>query len=173
MGSSGYARAARGARFLANPIGAIAAAVLVAGVTTLRLATGQPLEGLGATMNKWFLGDQDDAARAKMATRRQLESDEELSRIVGIRNEQGLKMSPQISQIADDLFAMNLRREKGATAIREAFPIDSTLDMLILRAAGAFRGAWKKAGGPEAVEDFKEKHKQLSEQFHPRRDSIR
>jgi len=156
-GAAGAARGASrlGARALATPIGAIAGAVLVAGVVALRLATGEPLEGTGAMVNRMILGDMDDTARAKTATRQQLQGDSELTRIVGVEG----KANSQIVAIADDLFKLNKRDELGASLLREAFPANSTLDILIARAAQAFRDAWVGADGPGATAQFKAKYK--------------
>ena len=148
--------AARGAsRLLANPIGAVVAAVVVAGIAAVRLATGEPLEGTGEMINKMILGDMDDEARAKMATRQLLQSDSHLTRIAGIEG----SANSQIASLGDDLFKLNKEKEIGASLLRREFPANNTLDMLILRAAEAFRAGWNGTDGEGAVDRFKTKYK--------------
>jgi len=148
-GASGLARA--GSRLVASPVGAVVAALAVAGLVTLRLATGRPIEGMAEDLNKMFLGDIDDAARANMATREQFKGDAEIARIVG----QEGKANRQVMKLAEDIRKLNMQREVGASLLRSELPSNNLLDMLILRAAQAFTDAWQGTGGPAAVERFR------------------
>lgn len=139
-----------GARAAGTPVGLIAAAVIVAGVVTLRLASGQPLEGTGEAVNRMILGDTDDEARAKMATRAQFGGDSDIARIVG----QEGKVNSQVRSIAEDIQRINFRDEKGASLLREAFPSNNALDMLILRARDKLLEFWNGTGGPGKVEEI-------------------
>lgn len=133
----------RGIRLL----GGVVTAFVVAGVVALRIASGQPLEGIGAQVNRMLLGDLDDHARAKLATRRQLQADPDLARIVGQQGE----VTPQIAALGRDLYELNLRDEKAKSLFAEAFPANNVVDMLILRGAEALKRAWSGAGGAAAV----------------------
>lgn len=136
--------AARGAATLP---GLILAALVVGGFAAVRLGTGQPLEGLGAQINRIVLGDADDEARARMATRDQMTGDSQLARIAG----QEGQVNGQMRRLFDDLYKLNRRQEVGATLLREAFPTNSTLDLWILAAAEALKRSWAAAGGPYAL----------------------
>lgn len=144
--ASGFARGASarlGARVLGNPVGLVVGALIVVGVVTLRLVSGRPLEGLGETLNRKFLGVMDDEARAKMATRSQLQGNANLMRIAGIEG----GINSQIREVSDDLFELNRREELGASLLREEFPANNIVDMLILRARDAIRNAWFNGNG--------------------------
>lgn len=156
-GGARIGAAARGGAPVPGVLGKVGtagvAALLVAGVVTLRLASGQPLEGTGAYLNKLILGDLDDEARAKMTTRRQFESDADLTRIAG-----NTGVNSQLVSVAADLQRLNLRDEIAKSAIEAAFPVDNLLDMLILRAQKAFLAAWQGAGGDAAVQTFRKNY---------------
>lgn len=138
-------------------LGATVIALVVAGMVTLRLATGQPFEGMGEQLNKMFLGDMDEEARAKIAVRNQLQGDPALARIVG---QQG-QVNSQIASIAQDLHKLRKREELGATLFRQEFPTNNIMDMLILRAASVFKRAWNSNGGPDATERFRNNYREL------------
>lgn len=129
-------------------------ALVTAGLVTLRLASDKPLEGTGAMLNRIFLGDLDDEARAKMATRQKIQGDADLARIIG--QEGGA--NSQIASVANDLFALAKRRELGRSLLEEEFPANGLLDMLIVRARDAFMRAWNGSGGPQRVEKFRAKY---------------
>lgn len=133
---------------MANPAGAALMALLVAGVVTLRLGTGKPLEGVGAEINKLLLGDLDEEARAKTAVRSHWSGDPNTARIMG----QEGAVNAQISKVSKDLFAFARREEIGKSALFEAMPVDNLLDNLILRAASALRTGWDRFKGPSNLE---------------------
>jgi hypothetical protein len=152
---AGLARGAAtrvGARLaVANPVGLLVTALVVAGTVALRLGTGTPLEGLGESLNSALLGDVDDKARANMTVRRRFQSDEALSYIAG---EEGRnKPNPQLARLADDLTKMETRREIGASLLRKEFPANNILDMLILRARDAIKSTWNALGGDDKAEE--------------------
>lgn len=160
VGAAGARIAARAA--MINPLTAIFAVLAVAGAAAYRIATDTPIEGTGAAINKAVLGDMDDEARAKMATRDQLLADPEIKSIMGARKEQGLDgLGSQMGTIADHLFEMNRRYEVGKSRIHEALPVNSLFDMLVLNAVKAFKGSWEASGGDDAVAEFREKLKTL------------
>lgn len=148
-GARGAARAgARGAaRAAASPAGLIVATILVAGVVALRLGTGQPLEGTGADINRWLLGDADDKARAMTAARGEISGNPDVAAIAA----QAGGITPQIERLVQGTYEMRLRDEKGRSRISEEFPVDGMLDHLILRAEAAFKSAWSASGGDAAV----------------------
>jgi len=145
--------AARGA---ASAPGLILAALVVGGFAAVRLGTGQPLEGLGADINRIVLGDADDEARARMATRDRMTGDAQLVRIAG----QEGQVNAQLRKVFDDLYELNRRDEVGATKLREAFPVNSTLDLWILAAAEALKRSWTAAGGPSAVDRLRDRYQE-------------
>lgn len=149
FGSAGLSRA--GARLLGSPVGAVVGGLAIAALVTLRLASGRPIEGFAEDMNRLFLGDLDDAARANMATREQFKGDAEIARIVG----QEGKVNSQVARLAEDIRKLNKDREVGASLLRTEFPSNNMLDMVILRAAQVFKDAWAGNGGPAAVERFR------------------
>jgi hypothetical protein len=136
------------ARISATPVGAIVAAVLAAGVVALRVASGKPLEGMGAEVNRMLLGDADEKSRAWNLTRQGLQSDPNLSRIVA--QEGGV--NAQVEAIAKGMAEFHEREQKGISLLTEEFPVNNMLDMLIVRAASAFRSAWGSGGGEQSVE---------------------
>jgi len=145
-GGAALARGAAGAggrAALGNPIGLIVAGLIVAGVVTLRLVSGKPLEGTGAMLNRMILGDMDDEARAKMAVRQRFQGDSDLTRIVG----QEKRTNVQMTSIANDMFKLETQQQKGASLLREEFPTNNVLDMLILRARDKFVELWGSEGG--------------------------
>jgi len=148
MARAGSAAARFGGRAAANPVGAIIAGVAVASIVAVRLISGMPFEGIGERINQMFLGDLDEEARAKMATRNEIESDRDILRIVA---KTGAK-NAQVRSIFKDLYQLNLRKEKAAALFRREFPINNTLDLIILGAKNAFLQAWNGTGGPETVD---------------------
>lgn len=152
FGVRGAASAA--ARGVASAPGLILAALVVGGITAIRLGTGQPLEGLGSEINRIVLGDADDEARARMATREQLTGDSQIARIVG----QEGQVNQQIRRVFDDLYGLNRRNEIGASLLREAFPVNSALDLMILAAAEALRAAFNGSGGPAAMDKLRDRY---------------
>ena len=151
---TGVARTARAASMfgraasLGNPVGASLTALLVAGLVTLRLGTGRPLEGIGAELNKVILGDLDEEARAKTSVRGQISGDPNLARIMGQEN----AVNAQITKVSKDLYDFARREEIARTALSEAMPVDNLLDNLILRAAAALRTGWERFNGPANME---------------------
>ncbi len=136
-----------------NPVGAIVAAVIVAGVVALRLGTGQPLEGTGEAVNRMILGDADDKARASMAVRQRYSDDPVLSRILaqkGLDANNGLPAD--LAKMSAGDVQIELEKERGASLFREHLGVNNTLDMLILRAAEKLKQAWRDFGGPAAVD---------------------
>lgn len=155
-GAGGLMRRA-GARALGTPIGAAVGALLVAGVALLRLASGQPLEGTGEMVNRMVLGDMDDEARARTTTRNQLQGDSEITRIVAKTGSD----NAQVQSIGKDLFDMHKRSEIGASLMREEFPANNIIDMLILRGRDAFMKAWNGNDGPGRIEEARRKYGEI------------
>lgn len=155
FGQAGLARGAAGgagrAAAAGGSIAAIAAAIVVAGVVTFRLLSGEPLEKTGEQINSMLLGDLDDEARAKMATRQQLQGNADLMRFVG---RDGV-VSAQVASVAEDITKMNMRREVGASKLREEFPVNNTLDMLIERAKVIWEETWGDGSGEVLWEALK------------------
>lgn len=146
-----------GARAMATPVGAAIGAVLVAAVTTLRIASGKPLEGTGEMVNRMVLGDMDEEARARMTTRHRFQDDADLTRI---RAQTGADNS-QLQRLSEDLYNINKRDEDGASLLREEFPTNNVIDMLILRGKEAFMKAWNGSGGPDHSSAFRKKYGEL------------
>ena len=136
---------------VANPVGLLITALVVAGTVALRLGTGTPLEGLGESLNSAILGDVDDEARAKMTVRRRFQSDDALSYIAGEAGRN--KPNPQLARLSDDLIKIEKRFEIGASLLRKEFPANNIVDMLILRAQEAVLGAWNAVGGKQKAEE--------------------
>lgn len=134
VAESAVARA--GSRLAANPIGMILAGVAIAGVAALRLIGGKPLEGTGEQINRMVLGDMDDEARARMTVGQQITSNDMLLQIMG---RQG-KVNSQIKSIRDDMVALETQQEVGASRLREGFPVNGIVDMILLRAQEAWNG---------------------------------
>ena len=150
---------AGGARALANPAGAIVAALVVAGVVAVRIGTGTSFEGMGAKLNKMLLGDMDEQARATMDVRKRLSGDSHLARITA--QEGGV--NSQILSIAEDMRDIRKRELDGSSTFleNEEFQANTTLDILILRAKDAFTTAFWGAGGRDAIEDLKTQYQQI------------
>jgi len=138
---------------VANPIGAIVAAVVVAAVVAIRLGTGRSMENMGAQVNKMLLGDSDEEARSYMDTRKRFSGDRHIVRMIA---QDGANNS-QLKSIFDDIREAREEELKGASKFLEddMFQVNSTLDILILRAAGLFTQGWVAAGGNEAVEKLR------------------
>jgi multidrug efflux pump subunit AcrA (membrane-fusion protein) len=118
-----------GSTLLFNPIGLVLAGVAIAGVVALRIASGKPLEGTGAQINRMVLGDMDDEARARMAVGQRIMGDDRLLEIMGKEG----KVNAQIKAIRSDMLAQETEREIGASRLREGFPVNGIVDMVILR----------------------------------------
>ena len=133
----------------ASPIGAIVAAVVVAGFVAIRLGTGRSFENMGAQMNKMLIGDLDEQARAAIDTRKTLGGDKHIARIIA----QEGAVNSQVKSIAEDLKAIRLRELMGASEFLEDkhFQADNTLDILIIRARDLLVQAFNGAGGEDAV----------------------
>ncbi len=157
MRSAGAARG--GARALANPIGALVAAFVVAGAVALRLATGRSFENMGEQVNSMLLGDLDDDARAANATREQFTSDRDLLRIAG----QAGRVNAQVASIADDVRRMNAREQRGAALFREdtEFQSNNVFDILILRGRDKLVEVWHGNGGADNVDKLQEGYGRL------------
>ena len=83
-------------------------------------------------MNKFFLGDLDEKARAHKATRQHLKQDDDLMYI------QSFGQNAQIDKLQKSLYKLKYRDEKGKTKINEEFPVNGVFDMIILRARDQF-----------------------------------
>lgn len=151
LAGRGVAMAGRAA--VANPVGAVVAALITAGVVALRLGSGKTFEQMGDEMNNMLLGDLDEAARAKMTVRNRFQSDAILTRI---RSQSG-RQNVQMNRIAEDLFRVEKQYEDGKALIQREFGVNGTWDMLILRAQEAYQTAWKAIGGDETYERMVEK----------------
>jgi hypothetical protein len=120
-------------------------------VATERLLSGRPLAGTGEELNRILLGDRDDKARALRHTREYMESNEEAMIAVGRAG--GDAVPEDIKNIGLDYYKRELRKEKGLSKLREAFPADNVVDMLILRMTDGLRSAWTSVIEP-AVKRF-------------------
>ncbi len=147
-----------GSRVVGTPVGAIAAALIVAGVAALRLASGKPLEGTGEAVNRMLLGDMDDEARARMHVGERFGSDADLSRIAA---QTGGLANPQINALASDLVKLEKQKELGASLFREQFASNNMVDMLILRARDAAIEGWHTAGGEDKLATFEQRYQNL------------
>jgi hypothetical protein len=165
LAARGTGSAARGAarglvtRSLFTPIGAIVAFAAVVGLVALRLGTGMPIEGMGEQINRMILGNADDEARAWNTTKQQLRSNPHITSLLGREYATAMKaglaapaFNSQIRVIADEFQRQNVRDEKGRTLLREMFPVNNTLDILILRARDAIVAAWNANGGQAAAQ---------------------
>jgi hypothetical protein len=147
--------AAGGRAAVTNPIGIAIVVGVVAAMVGLRLASGKPFEGWGEELNEMFLGDLDDEARAKMATRQQLQGNPDVARAIHLWGQDPSKktvLPPAVSERIKLYNRLNKYQQDGETLFRRILPANTTLDMLILRLAAAIKKAWKECGGPEALE---------------------
>ncbi|HXI82126.1 MAG TPA: hypothetical protein VNM34_15065 [Verrucomicrobiae bacterium] len=133
-----------------TPVGMLAVIGLAAGVAGFRLASGQPLEGAGEMLNRVILGDEDDKARAARRTREWLEG----TPGAGIVGRAGA-VPEDVRQVARVTNQLLVERERGASLIRENFPVNSKLDMLILAFGAGFKTAWAQLGGGQSIESLK------------------
>jgi hypothetical protein len=162
-GAAAVGRGAAGAARLAGAGGIITAVLvglIVGGTVAIRLGTGQPLEGLGERVNHMLLGDLDDAARAKMSTRRTMQANPHLTQVAGATSKNGV-LNSQIRTLGAQIYRQRKAQEDGAARFRREFPANSTIDMIILRAADLFRSFWRSGGGPDAVDRLETKYKKL------------
>jgi len=136
-----------------NPVGLIVTALIVGGAVALRLGSGKTYEQMGDELNNMLLGDMDEQARAKMTVRHRMQGDELLTRI---RAQSGAG-NAQINRIAEDLFRVEKQYEDGKAMIERAFPVNNTIDMLVLRASDAFKRAWQMNGSQEKFDRMVEK----------------
>lgn len=125
-------------------VGAAAAVLVVGSLVALRLASGRSFENMGAKVNQILLGDIDDKARAKIATRRQLASDSDLARIIGTQG----AVNSQIASVAQDLNRLNYERERAVSAFREdpRFQDNGIFDQMIERAKSLILSAFGEKG---------------------------
>lgn len=135
------ARAARlGGRAALNPVGALIAAIAVAGIVTGRLVSGRSFDNMGAEANRILLGDFDDEARAAMQARGEMMADSNILAFAGKRG---------ITEGMREMFEMRkklaLDEIKGRSLFSEdpTFQVNGTLDMLILRAQEKITGFWQ------------------------------
>jgi len=129
-----------------NPWSLALGTLAMAGVAATRLASGKPLEGTAADLNKIMLGDMDEEARAHRQTRNMMAGDQAIAHIY-VEHGKG-----EIEELYEHHYDLNLRREKSRTKFNEAFPVDSTLDMLIIRARDVFLRLWNGGEGPEKAD---------------------
>tara|TARA_R110000782_G_scaffold253743_1_gene341937 strand:- start:20232 stop:20984 length:753 start_codon:yes stop_codon:yes gene_type:complete len=151
-GRAGAGLAGRAAgRGIATPVGAIVAGLIVVGVVAVRIATDRPLEGLGEDLNRMFLGDADDEARASTAARKHLTSN---AHVMMTAKHKGAR--EQLGSVYDDIYSVNLRTEKAASKFREMFPVNNVFDMMIKRVEPALRAVVKTwSTGSLAQEAFR------------------
>ena len=147
---------AAGGRLAFAPVGAVVAGLIIGAVAALRLASGQPFEGMGEQVNRMLLGDLDEDARAKLRTRQQLGADAQLLENVGRKD----RIDSQIRTVAAELYRQNLREEIGAKKWREVYALNNTLDLLILRARDVFLAAWRGNGGADTYEQFRQRYRE-------------
>ena len=143
-----------GARALATPVGAVVGGLAVAALVALRLKSGRPIEGMAEDLNSAILGTTDDEARARQTTKQQLKSNSNLTSILGREHAAAIKegktsapVNSQVARLAAEFTRLNTRDEIGRSIIRGAFPVNNTLDMLILRGRDAVVAGWKGEGG--------------------------
>jgi hypothetical protein len=145
-GVGGAAADIAGAASRSTPLGWIVGAALVAGVVSLRLISGKPLEGTAESINRMVLGDEDDKARAARRTREWAEG----SPVVGEYGRSATFRS-QMEQVASIQQTIFEREEKGASMIREAFPVNAQLDLIILGFSKAIEKEWAATGGASTL----------------------
>lgn len=117
------------ARLVANPVGLLVGAAVVAGTIAVRLGTGLSFQQMGENLNEIFLGGNDDEARAKSSARSVFTENPAMLRAAantGITND--------MSRLFNDIYKQNLVMEKGASLMRQKFGVNNTLDILILQA---------------------------------------
>lgn len=140
--------AGRGA--VSNPVGLIVALGVIAAVTATRLISGKSFDQMGEEVNRVLLGDMDDEARAKMTTRSELESNQDLMRVVAATG----KDNKQVKAVFKDIYDKRLLYERNASMIRQEFGVNSSIDMIILRIRDLLVQGWKEAGGDAAMQQF-------------------
>ena len=140
-------KAGRVARMV-NPVGLVVGILAVAGIAATRLASGKPLEGTGADLQKLLWGDKVEQARASKVTRDLMTSD---SAILGIYGQFG---KDEVSELYSHYYDKNLKLEKARTLFKQEMPVNSTIDMLIIRARDEFVRLWNGSEGPEKADQL-------------------
>lgn len=128
-------------RLAGEAVGLPIALLLIAGAVTLRLTSGKSFEQMGDFLNRMFLGDADDAARAAARTRDELAGNDYVANFVRVQGPEALRPT------FDRIYARNLTTEKGASIIREEFGVNGITDQIILRCRDLISEAWRDAGG--------------------------
>lgn len=151
--------AAKRARF-DIPLSGLAIGVgLAAGLIATRIVTGQPLEKTGQDVRNIIYGDLDVDSMAARDARMQLSGNRDVLRIIG----QEGKVNAQIGSVAEDLKKLAKIRRLGEKRIREAFPVDSILDMLILRLVSFVKQSFKSSGGEKSIQKLKMNFQRVAE----------
>ena len=136
----------------ANPVTLAVAGVLVglavSSVVFTRLASGKPFEKIAEEANQMILGDLDDEARATRNARDRIKGNDAI--MLAVSKEHGANY--QVVRIFEQIRQIEREKLLGAQRLRELFPVNSTLDILILRAKALFLKVWKDIGGNELVE---------------------
>ena len=152
VAGAGRAAGRAGARLLANPAALIIAGLAAVAVVGGRIASGRPFEGVGQDVNDLLLGSMDDEARAGLRARNDLLSDPHILRLVAEKGEVG----QGVRDIFNGLKKVYTQQQIGISMLRSEFPVNTTLDLLIVRGKDAFMRAWNAGGGPEAVRECRE-----------------
>lgn len=160
-------RIARYARKL-SPVGLGITAGLIGIGVGLRVLSGKPIESLGHELNRAFLGDMDEQQRAWSSVRAKLYNNPTLLEVIGRTTKDKASENPEIRDRARRWYEAEKIRQDGATKIRETFPVNGSLDMLILRVRDLWMQAWKTNKGPQAFDGFIGKLRALRPWWSPR-----
>lgn len=149
--SSSFVGAAAGGASRAVLAGTVGALFVVGAAATVGqyLFDGGTLEELGHDLNGLLLGDTDDQARARGASRDYLGSNPALVAHIGRKG-----LSPAIEKVARSLASRAELHQKGVSRIMEARGMNTAtggLDMLLVRLRAAFGRGWASAGGDANV----------------------
>ena len=141
----------------AGLIGIAIAAVVVGGLVALRMATGKPLEGVSEDLNQMFLGDKDEEARARMASRRWILGNYDVTRSIG----QEKAISAGIRKAAEDIYRQEKAYQDGYTELKKAYPVESTLDLIIGKLAAVLKDMWSEPRGKAAFKAIRSKLRRI------------
>lgn len=128
----------------------VVALLAIAGLVTLRLATDKPLEDLGRQFERAVFGDMPAEGAAKFRVRQTFEGNPAYLQKAG-----AVGITTGMTDVGDRLYKQFLVEEKGKRAINEAFPVNGTIDMLILRLRDVVLAAWNGSGGPQTMTDLR------------------
>lgn len=151
----------RGAkRLLLSPPGWIIAGLLVAAAVVLRLATGRSYENMGAKLNDIIFGDLDDQARANMAGRQAVTSNNLLMELHG--------KDAATSKHVQELIRYHAKRAKQSQdAMRvlmedKDLQVNGFLDLLVIKIADEVKTFFVAGPGKADVDALKKAYAEAS-----------